>query len=140
MKNLKNKLLLLLSFLMVFSFTMPLAGCYVMEPEVKPTVAVESIKFVSDMYDEDTGYAIFEVELNKETALTYEITPADATTQPIFSVFSIVSEVNRSKFKLYNEFLTVLEEDFEEIIVKIHCESFEDYCIVRLKENVSNKY
>lgn len=132
MKNLKNKILFIFALLLVIPLSLPLVGC---SSNNSPPVPAESVKFVSDKYDKVKGYAIFEVELQKETSLTYEILPSSATTKPVFSVFEFSSDSNRARFQLIGNKVTVLYDNFEEIIVKIQCDTFEDYCIVRLKDN-----
>lgn len=138
MKKFNKKIFLLLSFMLILPFTILLTGC-----GATPARNVQSLKFVSDLYDQKTGYAIFEVDLNVETFLDYKITPSSGIASPTFSIFVYNnnpdttdenSEINRTRAVMYNGKFTVIDEKFEEMVIKIELGELEDYCIVRLKK------
>lgn len=127
----KKKLAKTLIFLMVVMFpvTILLSGC-----GATATNEARGVHFVSSKYDEETGYAIFEVDLNVATNLDYKVNPSSwsgysVTYQPIGG-----DPANRVRYELINGVITVKSLDFQEIQIRIHINGHTDTCIVRLKE------
>lgn len=132
-----NKIFLSLAFLLMLPFVMLLSGC-----GATPINDVRAVYFESNLYDEETGYAVFEVDLNEPTKLTFKINPSSwSGYSPTYAVIKFgESEENRSRFRLEDGFVTVLNSHFEEITVRISVNDREDTCIVRLKQYPTEIY
>lgn len=132
-----NKILLGLALLLMLPFVMLLTGC-----GATPINNVKAVYFESNLYDEETGYAIFEVDLNIETELKFKINPSSwSGYKPTYAVIKFgESEKNRSRFRLEYGKIIVLESTFEEITVRIEVNGLSDTCIVRLKQYPTEIY
>ena len=132
MKNLLKKSFILLLLLVMFPLSSFLVGC-----GATPETIAKTVYFVSDKYDEETGKAIFEVDLKVATELTYKCNPSSSESAVNFTIpieGQTNSSLNRSRFTFDNGIITVNYEEFEEIEVKITVNGQTDQCIVRLKE------
>ena len=128
MKNKFAKALIFL-FIVILPVTILLSGC-----GATPTNEARGVHFVSTEYDESTGYAVFEVDLNVPTNLDFKVNPSSwsgyaITYQPIGG-----DPANRVRYELINGVITVNSTDFQEIQIRIHINGYTDTCIVRLKE------
>jgi len=126
-----SKIFMVLAITLLFPFALLLTGC-----GATPVNSVNAVYFESNLYDEETGYAVFEVDLNVETELTFKINPSVwEGYEPVYAVVrGGEKEENRSRFRLEYGKITVLNPKFEEITVRIYVNEFEDTCIIRLKE------
>lgn len=132
-----NKVFLNLALLLMLPFVMLLTGC-----GATSVNDVKAVYFESNLYDEETGYAVFEVDLNTETELTFKINPSSwSGYEPVYAVIKGgESEENRSRFRLEYGKVTVLNSRFEEITIRIYVNNQEDTCIVRLKQYPTEIY
>ena len=132
MKKLLKKSLIFLLLLVMLPLSSFLVAC-----GAEPGESANAVSFVSDKYDETTGKAIFEVDLNVETTLEYKCNPSTAKNTARFTIpveGQTNSSYNRSRFTFDAGVITVNYDDFEPIEVKINVNGYTDQCIVRLKE------
>lgn len=102
-----------------------------------PSEEARGVNFVSDIYDEESGKAVFEVDLAVKTKLVYKCNPTTTAAKINFTIpveGQVNSSLNRSRFTFENGEIIVNDLEFEQIEVKITVDSFTDQCIVRLKE------
>lgn len=136
-----SKILIFLSFMIVIPFTMMLTGC-----GPTPVNNANAVKFYSDLYDEETGYAVFEVDVGVETELTYKINPS-VWSGYITQFHEIEDDYDNETDNHINYDLSKTEPkiivynmDFKQIKVRISVNGLEDYCLVRLKEYPTEIY
>lgn len=131
MKNLKNAIVALL-FAIILPIGLILTGC-----GATPSDSVQGVHFVSNIYDETTGMAIFEVDFNVDTELTYKLNPSTASAYAEYSIpkeGEVNSDINRSRFEFEAGIIRVTDRAFEPVEIKLTVSGFSDQCIVRLKE------
>ncbi len=99
------------------------------------TNQVRGVFFDTKLYDDD-GIAVFEVDYNTETELTYKVNPSTGSGyKPIYQTLkSGENEENRTRFELVNGKITITSRDFEEITVQITLNGYKDVCKIRLKQ------
>lgn len=132
MKKLLKKSLIFLMLMVM----MPLAS-FLVACGATPGNSVKGVAFVSDIYDEETGKAIFEVDLNVATELTYKCNPSTASGKIDYTIpveGQTNAGYNRSRFTFEDGKITVNYDDFEQIEIKISISGYSDQCIVRLKK------
>ncbi len=132
MKNLMKKSFIFLLMLVMFPLSTFLAGC-----GATPEENARAVYFVSDKYDEETGKAIFELDMKVATELTFKCNPSTSESDVNFTIpieGQTNSSLNRSRFTFDNGVVTINEDGFEQIEVKINVNGKTDQCIVRLKE------
>lgn len=131
MKNLLKKSLLVLMMLVMVPLSAFLVAC-----GATPSEEAKGVTFVSNKYDEETGKAIFEVDLLVATELTYKCNPSSTTAKPRFTipVEGQTNSQNRSRFTFEKGVITVNYPEFEQIEIKVEVAGFTDQCIVRLKQ------
>lgn len=119
---------LILALLMPAMFI--LSGC-----GATSTNQVRGVFFDTKLYDDD-GIAVFEVDYNTETELTYKVNPSTGSGyKPIYQTLkSGENEENRTRFELVNGKITITSRDFEEITVQITLNGYKDVCKIRLKQ------
>lgn len=129
MKKVFRVSVIALIFAFLFPFMATLTGC-----GATPSTEVLSVHFESLDYDEETGYAIFEVDKDVTTELTYKVNPSSwSGGSPTYAVEDCTAQ-NLSRFSLLGGKITVMSDAFEEIKVTIRLNDRTDTCIVRLKE------
>lgn len=152
-----SKFLLILAFFVLFPITM-LTGC-----GATPINSANAVKFESDMYDETTGYAVFEVDLNVTTELTFKVNPS-IWSGYVVQLHEIEDDYNNETDNHINYdldrnnldedgnvvdgkklYITVTNKNFMQIKVRITVTisdgvALEDYCLIRLKEYPSEIY
>ncbi len=126
-KSLKTALMSLI-LVLCLPLALVLSGC-----GATPSNETRGIYFVSSTYDEETGYAVFEVDLNVATPLTYKLNPSSASGYEV--KYAVVDSLpdNLSRFTLEKGIITVENSQFHEIKVSVTSHSYKDVCIVRLK-------
>ena len=132
MKNLLKKSLIILMLMVMLPLSSFLVACGATAGETANTVA-----FVSDIYDEETGKAIFEVDLGVPTELKFKCNPSTAKNKADYTIpveGQSNAGYNRSRFTFEDGIITVNYDDFEQIEIKINVNGYTDQCIVRLKE------
>lgn len=97
-----------------------------------PSNEVRGVFFQSDKYDQSTGYAIFEVDLNVPTTLSYKVNPSTWSGYKVTYNFEDDSS-NHEFYNVENGVITVIDEKFSDTRVKIHINGMTDTCIVTLK-------
>ena len=141
MKKIKSLFLVIICFMFI-PMSLVLSSC-TFSTDVRN---VNSFRFVSEKYDKDTGYAIFEVELNTPTKLTYEINPSNWHGKMLYTMVlnSIEDEdVNYCTLHKTRGEITITDERFDSMIITVEFPNIilEDesilkdaYCIVKLKK------
>lgn len=133
MKKILKKSLIFLLLMVMLPLSSFLVAC-----GAEPGESANAVSFVSNLYDEETGKAIFEVDLNVETTLKYKCNPSTSKSSVRFTIpveGQTNSSYNRSRFTfLETGTIIVNYDDFEPIEVKINVNGHTDQCIVRLKE------
>ena len=117
MKKLLKKSLILLLLLVMIPLSSFLVAC-----GASPGKDAKAVLFVSDKYDEVTGQAIFEVDLNVATTLTFKCNPSTSTNTVRYTIpveGQTNSSLNRSRFTFEKGVITVDNEDFEQIEIKV---------------------
>ena len=100
-----------------------------------PSNEALGVKFVSNMYDEETGYAIFEVDLLEQTELKYKVMPSSwGGYTPTFIAVDEGGSDNLIKAERRGNKIYVKDETFKEIRIKVTVNGYSDICIVRLKK------
>lgn len=130
MKNLGKSLkavVLVVLLCLTLPLTMLFSGC-------GATAANEAnaVNFVSENYDSH-GRAIFEVDLNTPTKLTYKVNPSSWSGYAV-TYNNDATERNRQCFVLENGVITVTRSNFEDLDVEINVNGHSDHCVVRLKK------
>lgn len=100
-------------------------------PEETPEQEI-NIKFISDLTDNETGKAIFNVVLGVPFELNFECEPVEYSDRVTFTIVDDGSAANRSRFSFVNGVITVSNSDFEQIEIKIELDGYSDNCFVRL--------
>ena len=129
-KNFKS-LMLLIMCLVIFPLTLILSAC-----GATPSNEVKGVFFQSELYDEKTGLAVFEVDAGVNTKLTYKINPSTWSGYVVTYAIKECAVENSSRFKLEDGCIDVNKStahEFEEIKVQIMVNKKTDTCIVRLK-------
>ena len=132
MKKLLKKSLI---FLMLVAL-MPLAS-FLVACGATPGETINGVSFVSDMYDEETGKAIFEVDLNVDTKLPYKWNPSSAKPDAEFTIpveGQTDGSKNRDRYTFIDGVINVYDKNFEQIEIRIKVSGYTDQCIIRLKE------
>ncbi|MBQ8451966.1 MAG: hypothetical protein IJ538_04265 [Clostridia bacterium] len=132
MKNTLKRLLLL--FLVVICpITVFLTAC-----GATATNTVNGVTFVSKKYDDETGFAVFEVDLNTPTKLTYKASPSTWSGYTV--TYTVVGDegINQSRYTLENGEITVSDAAFQRIRVMITINRHSSFCFVQLKEYPSS--
>ncbi len=101
-----------------------------------PSNEAKGVFFESSIYDEETGNAVFEVDVGIEAELKFKVNPSTWTGyKPVYQVLrSGNTDENRKNFNLENGKIYVRNSDFEPITVQISVNDYKDVCIIRLKE------
>lgn len=125
----------------VFVFAMMLVmlplSAFLVACGATPADEANTVMFVSDIYDEETGKAIFEVDLMVPTELTFKCNPSTFENKPSYTIpveGQTNSSLNRSRFDFKDGVITVNHAKFEPVEIKITINGHTDQCIVRLKE------
>ncbi len=132
MKKILKKSLLFVLMLLMLPLSTFLVAC-----GATPDDEAKSVIFVSDIYDEETGKAIFEVDLMVPTELTFKSNPSTFENKPSYTIpveGQSNSSLNRSRFDFKDGVITVNHAKFEPVEIKITLNGYTDQCIVRLKE------
>lgn len=132
MKKLLKKSLIFLMLMVMLPLASFLVAC-----GATPGETANGVNFVSDLYDEETGKAIFEVDLNVPTELTFKCNPSTSENKVDYTIpveGQTNAGYNRSRFTFEKGVITVNYDDFEQIEIKINVNGYTDQCIVRLKE------
>ncbi len=129
MKKIYKFSLLALVFAIVMPFAMFLTGC-----GATPSRKALGVYFDSQVYDDKTGLAVFEVDKFKETKLEYKINPSSWSGYKITYSIEECSPVNRARFTFEEGVINVESDDFEDIKIVINVNNYQDTCIVKLKK------
>lgn len=132
MKKILKRMLLFAMMLVMLPLSTFLVAC-----GATPADTANAVMFVSDIYDEATGKAIFEVDLMVPTELTFKCNPSTAENKPSYTIpveGQTNSSLNRSRFDFKDGVITVNHAKFEPVEIKITVNGYTDQCIVRLKE------
>lgn len=132
MKKVLKKALLIVMMLAMLPLTTLFVAC-----GATPDDEAKAVMFTSDIYDEETGKAIFEVDLKVPTELTFKCNPSTSDDRVSYTIpveGQINSSLNRSRFDFKNGVITVNDSRFEPVEIKISVNGYTDQCIVRLKE------
>lgn len=113
----------------IMPFTLFLSGC-----GATPSKEALGVYFESQIYDEETGYAVFEVDKNVNTKLSYKVNPSSWGSYAVTYAIKECSAQNRSRFTLKDGKIKVESDLFEEIKIEIYINSYVDTCIVKLKK------
>ncbi len=132
MKKILKRILVFAMMLVMLPLSAFLVAC-----GATPADIANSVMFVSDIYDEETGKAIFEVDLMVPTELTFKCNPSTFENKPSYTIpveGQTNSSLNRSRFDFKDGVITVNHSKFEPVEIKITVNGYTDQCIVRLKE------
>lgn len=132
MKKILKRMLVFAMMLVMLPLSAFLVAC-----GATPADEANSVMFVSDIYDEETGKAIFEVDLMVPTELTFKCNPSTFENKPSYTIpveGQTNSSLNRSRFDFKDGIITVNHAKFEPVEIKITVNGYTDQCIVRLKE------
>ena len=129
MKKIFKISLFALLFAVIMPFTMFLSGC-----GATPADEALGVRFDSQFYDDETGFAVFEVDLNVNTKLDFKVNPSSWGAYKVTYAIKECSPQNRSRFTLDNGKIKVENKLFEETKVEIYVNAHYDTCIVRLKQ------
>ena len=132
MKKILKRMLVFAMMLVMLPLSAFLVAC-----GATPADDANAVMFDSDIYDEETGKAIFEVDLMVPTELKYKCNPSTAENKPSYTIpveGQTNSSLNRSRFDFKDGIITVNHAKFEPIEIKISVNGYTDQCIVRLKE------
>lgn len=135
MKKLIKISVLALICVIVLPFTLFLTGC-----GATPANEALGVFFDSSTYDEETGYAVFEVDKNIETKLDYKVNPSSWSGYAVTYSIEECSAQNRARFTFEEGVINVESDRFEEIKIVIHINERTDTCIVKLKEYPVNVF
>ena len=124
-----KKLFLCFMMVVLLPLSMVLTGC-----GATPKNEVLGVAFESMTYDEETGYAVFEVDKNLETPLEYKVFPSTCTGYKVyFDPVDKGTAENSARFTFENGKITVNSDSFEEVTYKVRIGDYTDTCIIRLK-------
>lgn len=98
-----------------------------------PSNEVRGVFFQSEKYDLNTGYAIFEVDLNVPTTLSYKVNPSTWSGYRVTYTYGD-SAANHDHYRTEDGVITVISDLFEDTKVTIHINGMTDTCIVTLKK------
>lgn len=128
----KNKLKnIFLAF--IFALSLP-AMMFLSACGATPSSEVTGICFHSMKYDDD-GVAIFEVDKDISTNLTYKVFPSSASGyRAYFDPLDKGTAENSLRFTFKDGNITVNSNSFEDVRYKVRVGEFSDTCIIRLKE------
>lgn len=132
MKNMLKRMLLFAMMMVMLPLSAFLVAC-----GATPSDEARAVMFVSDIYDETSGKAIFEVDLMVPTELTFKCNPSTYENKPSYTIpveGQTNSSLNRSRFDFKDGIITVNHAKFEPVEIKISVNGYTDQCIVRLKE------
>ena len=132
MKKILKRMLVFAMMLVMLPLSAFLVAC-----GATPADEANAVMFVSDIYDEETGKAIFEVDLMVPTELTFKCNPSTFENKPSYTIpveGQTNSSLNRSRFDFKDGIITVNHAKFEPVEIKITVNGYTDQCIVRLKE------
>ena len=129
MKKILKISLFSLLLALVMPFTLFLSGC-----GATPTNEVLGVFFQPEFYDEETGFAVFEIDLNKNTELKYKVNPSSWSGYAVTYSIKECPPENLSRFTLKDGSINIESAAFEQIKIEIHINNYVDTCIVRLKE------
>ena len=135
MKKLLKFSVFALVCVIVLPFTLFLTGC-----GATPANEALGVFFESSIYDEETGYAIFEVDKHIDTKLDYKINPSSWSGYAVTYSIEECSAQNRARFTFEEGVINVESDRFEEIKIVIHVNEHTDTCIVKLKEYPVNVF
>ena len=128
MKKKFKAVLMSLLLVLCMPFALILTGC-----GATPSNEVKGVKFVAPIYDDETGFAVFEVDINVATLLTYKFNPSTGSGYAVTYAIKECPAQNLSRFTLQNGVINVASTAFEEIKIDIFANGHSDTCIVRLK-------
>jgi len=124
-----KKLFLCFMMVVLLPLSMVLSGC-----GATPKNNVLGVAFESMNYDEETGFAVFEVDKNLETPLEYKVFPSTCSGYKVyFDPVDKGTAENSARFTFENGKITVNSDSFEEVTYKVRIGDYTDTCIVRLK-------
>lgn len=129
MKKKLKALLMSLLLVMVMPAVLILSGC-----GATPSNEILGVTFVSPNYDAETGLAVFEVDINVETPLTYKFNPSSGSGYAVTYAIKECPAQNLSRFTLRDGAINVVSSAFEDIKVDIYVNGHTDTCIVKLKK------
>ena len=129
MKKKLKAVLMSLLLVVCMPFALVLTGC-----GATPSNEIKGIKFVSPTYDDETGFAVFEVDVNVATFLTYKLNPSSGAGYAITYAIKECPAQNLSRFTLRDGIINVGSTEFEDIKIDIFANGKSDTCIVRLKK------
>ncbi len=135
MKKIYKLSLIALLFAIVMPFSLFLTGC-----GATPTNEALAVFFDSPIYDEETGLAVFAVDKNVNTELTYKVNPSSWGAYPVTYAIKECSPQNRSRFTLEDGKISIREDNFEDIKIDIIINGHVDTCIVTLKQYPTDVY
>lgn len=123
------KTFIVLIFAVMFPIAVLLTAC-----GATTTDGAYAVHFVSDIYDEETGYAVFEVDKDVPTKLEYKVNPSTWGKYDVTYTYPEDSVDNKLRYLLVDGVITVNSDQFQQIQVKIHLNGKTDNCLIRLKE------
>lgn len=126
-KNIKA-IAMVLALILMLPLALTLAAC-----GATPSNEVRGVFFQSDKYDIETGYAIFEVDLNEPTTLSYKVNPSTWSGYRVTYTFED-SAANHEFYNVIDGVITVISPNFSDVKVNIHINGQSDTCIVTLKK------
>lgn len=129
MKKKLKALFMSLLLVMVMPAVLILSGC-----GATPANEILGVTFVSPNYDEETGLAVFEVDINVATPLTYKFNPSSGSGYAVTYAIKECPAQNLSRFTLKDGVINVVSSAFEDIKVDIYVNGQVDTCIVKLKK------
>ena len=129
MKKKLKALFMSLLLVMVMPAVLILSGC-----GATPANEILGVTFVSPNYDEETGLAVFEVDINVATPLTYKFNPSSGSGYAVTYAIKECPAQNLSRFTLKDGVINVVSSAFEDIKVDIYANGQVDTCIVKLKK------
>lgn len=130
MNNKLKKVVLCLFMALALPFTMVLTGC-----GATPKNQVLGVAFESMVYDDKTGYAVFEVDPNITQELDYKVFPSTCSGYKVyFDPVDKGTHENSGRFNFDDGKITVYNDSFEQVVYKIRIGEYSDNCIIKLKE------
>ena len=136
MKKLKYFSLILL-LIVISPLCIFLSGC-----GATPVNDIKAVYFDSNIYDEETGYAVFELDLNTPTTLACKTNPSGWQGTLVFNAINL-NPTNAQYFDLdaNSGVFTIMNTNYQPVEVQVliyiqtagSVESIEDRCIVRQK-------
>lgn len=132
MKKLLKKSLIILMLMVMLPLSSFLVAC-----GATPGEEAFGVMFDSQKYDEETGKAIFEVDLGVPTELPIICNPSTARDKVDYTIpveGQTNAGYNRSRFTFEKGVITVNYDDFEPVEIRVIVGEYSDQCIVKLKE------